>query len=74
MFSNLLIFFVYDELGRFPLAVSRYLKMIKYLLKIITRKTNPLVYNLYRYQFEKCEFEHVNNRDSKVKGMLNKLG
>ena len=67
------IFFVYGELGRFSLAVDGHLTIIKYWLKIITRKTNPMVYNLYRYQYEKCELEHANNWASKVKEMLNNL-
>ena len=66
--------FVYGELGRFPLAVNRHLKIIKYWLKIITRKTNPLLYILYRYQYEKCEIEHANNWASKVKEILINLG
>ena len=62
MLRNLLhFFFVYGELGRFSLAVNRHLKIITYWLKIITRKTNPLVYNLYRYQYGKCELEHADN-------------
>ena len=48
------------------MAVNSHLK--------ITRKTNPLVYNLYSYQYEKWEREHVNNWASKVKEMLNNLG
>ena len=48
--------------------------MIKYWLKIVTHKTNPLVYNLYRYQYEKCELKHVNNWASKVKEIINNLG
>ena len=32
------------------------------------------MYNLYRYQYEKCELEHANNWASKVKEMLNNLG
>ena len=71
------IFFVYGELGRFPLAVNRYLKIIKYWLKIIyiiTGKTNSVVYNLNRYQYETCKLEHANNWASKVKEMLNNLG
>ena len=56
-----------------PLAVNRHLKLIKYWLKIITRKTNLLVYNLYIYQYERCELEHVNNWASKVRKMLNNL-
>ena len=28
---------------------------------------------IYRYQYEKCELEHVNNWASKVKEMLNNL-
>ena len=60
MLRNILqIFFFYGELGRFPLAVNRHLKIIKY---------------LYRYQYEKCELEHANNWASKVKEMLNNLG
>ena len=31
------------------------------------------MYNLYRYQYEKCELEHVNNWASKVKEMLKNL-
>ena len=74
MLRNLLHFFVYNELRRFQLPINRHLKVIIYWFKIITRKTNPLVYNLYRYQYEKCEFEHVKNWVSKVKEMLNNLG
>ena len=74
MLRNLLHFFVHGELGRFPLTVNRHLKIIKYWLKILTRKTNPLVYNLYRYQYEKCELEQANNWAGKVKEMLNNLG
>ena len=68
------IFYVYGELGRFPLAINKHLKIIKYWLTIITHKTNPLVYNLCRYQYENCELEHANNWASKVKEMLNNLG
>ena len=55
------------------MAVNRHLKIIKYWLKIIKREKNPLVYNLYRYQYETYELEHVNNWASKVKEMLNNL-
>ena len=68
------IFFVYSESGRFPLAINRHLKISTYWLKIKTHKTNTLVYNLYRYQYEQCELEHANNWASKVKEMLNNLG
>ena len=50
------------------------IKTIKYWLKTITLKTNPLVYKLYGFQYEKCKLEHVNNWGIKVKEMLNNLG
>ena len=39
--------FIYGELGRTPLKVDRYYSIIKYWLRMVMYKPNPLVYQLY---------------------------
>ena len=49
------IYFIYGELGRYPLNVNCKLKIIRYWLKTIRGKHNTLVYNMYQITYRHCE-------------------
>ena len=40
-------YLIYDELGRFPLQITRKIRILKYWIKIITGKSNLLVKRAY---------------------------
>jgi hypothetical protein len=63
---------VYGELGRYPLFVNRYTRIIKYWSKII-HSNNVLINRLYIQGFEDCE-RGCNNLVSNVKKLLNSHG
>ena len=68
-------YFVYGELGRRPLYCKRYLRVIKYWLKIVTQDKKPLVKKTYNMLYSATELDNrVNNWAAQVKRMLNTLG
>ena len=66
---------VYGELGRFPLELQRYFRIINYWLKIVCHKGNTLVCKIY-YSLYKRLNEDVNiiNWASLTRNLLFKLG
>lgn len=70
-------YFVYGELGRHPLLLNRQLKLFKYWLKVIMQKLNRLVYEMYKFQYDKCENSNTRNCRNwahSVKILLSGLG
>lgn len=68
-------YFVYGELGRRPLYCKRYLRVIKYWLKIVTQDGKPLVKKTYKMLYNAIEADNrVNNWAGQVKKLLNMLG
>ena len=63
---------VYVELGRTPLKIDRYYKIIKYWLNMVTFKPNPLVFKIYHIESESVE--NGNNWSSLVFKLLCNLG
>ena len=48
-------YFIYGELGRFPLQITSKIRILKYWNKIITGMSNPLVKRAYDIEYEMCE-------------------
>ena len=68
-------YFVYGELGRYPLFCKRYIRVIKYWLKIVMQNSKPLVSEAYKMLYNATETDNrVNNWASQVKNLLNTLG
>ena len=67
-------YFVYGELGRYPLYVYRLLRIIKYWLKLVMIKVNPLVHSMYLELYRQIHPVNLNNWASMVKKMLSELG
>lgn len=68
-------FFVYGELGRFPLAVKRNIQIVKYWLKIVMDGSSPLVYKTYCMLYNATETNRdIANWASSVKLLLTTLG
>lgn len=68
-------FFVYGELGRYPLVVKRHVQIIKYWLKIVVQHSNKLVCKAYKTMYTACEVDHsIVNWASQVRDLLNSLG
>lgn len=67
-------YFVYGELGRYPLTSKLYLRVIKYWLKLM-QGSKPLVKDAYRMLYNVCEADRrVTNWASQVKNLLFRLG
>lgn len=62
--------FVYGELGRTPLRLTRHNRIIKYWLKIVCGNANNLVKSVYRILYNQCEMENVSNWASLIKSLL----
>jgi hypothetical protein len=67
-------YFVYGELGRYPLYVHRLLRIIKYWLKVVMHKPNPLVHSMYLELCRQIHPVNSNNWASMVKKLLSELG
>ena len=66
---------VYGELGRFPLQLQRYFRIINYWLKIVCHKGNPLVCKMYDSLYKRLnEDENIINWASLTRNLLFKLG
>lgn len=66
---------VYGELARLPLKIQRYYKIVKFWLKIVMQKPNPLVYKTYTILYEDTENGvNENNWAGLVRGLLCRLG
>ena len=66
---------VYGELGRFPLQLQRYFRIIKYWLKIVCHKGNPLVCKMYDSLYKRLnEDENIINWAIFTRNLLFKLG
>ena len=66
---------VYGELGRFPLQLQRYFRIINYWLKIVCHKGNPLVCKMYDTLYKRLnEDENIINWASLTRNLLFKLG
>ena len=63
---------VYGELGRYPLYINRYVRIIKFWCKVIN-SSNAIVKHLYRMLLEKCN-AGVKNWASNVKALLDVYG
>ena len=63
---------VYGELGRYPLYVNRYVRIIKYWCKIL-RSNNILIGQMYNSLVEACN-NGVNNWAKNVKVLLDSYG
>ena len=48
-------YFIYGELGRYPLILDSKIQIIRYWLKTIIYKRNPLAYNVYQTMYNNCE-------------------
>ena len=65
---------VYGELGRFPLQLQRYFKIINYWLKIVCHKGNPSVCKMYDSLYKRLnEDENIINWASLTQNLLFKL-
>ena len=66
---------IYGELGRFPMIISRKIKIIKYWVKIVCGKSCILVKEIYSVLFNATLINiHVVNWASFVKKLINNLG
>ena len=66
---------VYGELGRFPLQLQRYFRIINYWLKIVCHKGNPLVCKMYDSLYKRLNGdENIINWASLTRNLLFKLG
>lgn len=63
---------VYGELGRYPLYISRYVRIIKYWIKI-ANSGNILIKSVYNQGVNDCEAGY-NNWVANVKNLLNNFG
>jgi hypothetical protein len=63
---------VYGELGRYPLYINRFVKIIKYWFKIL-RNENIIMQNVYKQALNDCNKGYT-NWVSNVKSMLNNFG
>jgi hypothetical protein len=61
---------VYNELGRHPLHIQRFVRIIKYWLKVLNTD-NCIVHEMYRYQYRNLQH---NNWATTVKSLLNNIG
>ena len=62
---------MYGEIGRIPLIVQRYIRIVKYWLKILNIKQTRLTKVLSNVQFNALTNNHTNvNRVSKVRNLL----
>ena len=50
-------YFIYGELGRFPLQITSKIRILKYWIKIITGMSNTLVKRAYDIEYE-CVKNH----------------
>ena len=48
-------YFIYGELGHFPLQITGKVRILKYWIKIITGMSNPLVKGAHDIEYEMCE-------------------
>ena len=67
-------YFVYGELGRYPLYIARYVRILKFWLKIVNNKANPLVCKVYEQMYNSCEFRSTKNWAHDVKELLQMVG
>ena len=68
-------YFIYGELGRYPLNVNCKLRIIRYWLKTIMGKHNTLVYNMYQSTYRHCENGiSLNGWTATIKSLLFSLG
>ena len=66
---------VYGELGRFPLQLQKYFRILNYWLKIVCHKGNPLLCKIYDSLYERLnEDENIINWASLTRNLLFKLG
>lgn len=67
---------LYSELGRFPLYIERYIRAIKYWLKLYNEKNNNCILNtIIQRQRNEVEQSNINNNwSSKIRQQLNSLG
>ena len=69
--------FVYGELGQYPLALERKIKVIKFWIKIVSQdlECNSLVFKIYQEQLRLCNLNpNLVTWASLVRDMLNKYG
>ena len=68
-------YFIYGELGRYPLKLNRHYCIIKYWLNVVNGKCNRLVSKAYNMLYKKCESENpCENWAFSVKRLLCQLG
>lgn len=68
-------FYVYGELGRRPLVCKRYLRVIKYWLKIVMYGSKPLIQETYKMLYREVEANNtISNWVSRVKNLLTTMG
>ena len=68
-------YFIYGELGRYPLKLNRHYCIIKYWLNVVNGKCNRLVSKAYNMLYKRCESENpCENWAFSVKRLLCQLG
>ena len=68
-------YFIYGELGRYPLNVDCKLGIIRYWLKTSMSKHNTLVYNMYQSTHRNCKNDiSLNGWTATIKSLLFSLG
>ena len=68
-------YFIYGELGKYPLNFNCKLRIIRYWLKTIMGKHNTLVYNMYQITYRNCENGiSLNGWTATIKSLLFSLG
>ena len=67
---------LYAEVGRYPMYICRYLRVVKYFLKLFNEKSsNCILSNIIRKQFkEACDNPHSKSWTSNVRKLLQESG
>ena len=67
--------YIYGELGAYPLYIDRYVRMVKYWLKVISSTNTSLIHVVYKHLKDDIENDaNVNNWASKIKHILESNG